>query len=515
MIAVARYRLGYKGKAKQRQKADLTPKKLFGSFRATRPGHLVMFDSTKLDMFALDPETNDWIQVALTIAYDFYSRSIVGWRFTPVDTKGVDAALILFDILHPKSAMPDWEDVAYWNYFGVPNDIRIIEYFEENSTELSSTVDPELQENNPSSSTSEPEIGSSRALKPLNKEVAGIPFVTPDTVLIDHGKVFVSRTFQDVCTRLGIHVQRSRVRRPTDKSPIENVFKQITQGFCQRLPGHKGRDVPSRGIDVEKKALYYIEEIDLLFAEWVATKWQNQTPRTLHYPAPGAVDDDVSPNDAYALGLTLTGFIPIPNLSYFDCLETQYRVVQDNGVTIQYLEYDSADLEPFRRYPSQITSGSHKGDYLIKADPRDRSQIFFFDEIKKTWIIVPWRGKKQFPHPFGDLALAYAKAVAIERLHGKKPTDDDIREALESMYARWDAQEFTTRRERRAFGRDKSLTKQAGRDQKRMSQSVTLHSPPSDPDAPVVQHAIPSTIEGVFKRSDQIKSIYEENDDEF
>ncbi len=486
MIAQAKRRLGLHGNAKQRQKADLTPKKTFGSFQATCPGQLVIFDSTKLDLFALDPILHRWIQVSLTLAYDFYSRSIVGWRFSPVDAKGVDASLVLFDVLHPKIALPDWDDSAYWNYFGVPDDIRIIGYVDE----LEAT---------------------DQITKP---SIAGIPFVQPDTVLIDHGKIYVSRTFQDVCARLGIHIQRARIGGATDKSPVENLFRQVSQSFCQRLPGYKGRDVASRGLDAEKNAFYYIEELDALFAEWVATYWQNHISRSLHYPVPGGVEDDVSPNDAYALGLMRTGFIRIPNLSYFDCLETEFRQVSSVGVTIQYLEYDSLELAPFRNTPSRITSGQYKGLYMIKADPRDRSQIFFFDEIQKTWIVVPWRNKHLFSQPFSDVALTYAKAIATERLHGQKPTNDTIRYALEDMFGRWAAKEFTTRREQRAASRDKILTQQASKDRRNKSKSVTLNTPPVEPPSQPEQ-IISTEIRGVFQRFDEVKSIYQESDDEF
>jgi hypothetical protein len=320
LITIVKHQLGFKPSARANQKSSLQPKTPFGSFRSTRPGELVIFDSTRMDMFALDPATGGWQQLDLTIAYEYYTRSIIAWRFTPVSTKAIDIALLLFDVLHPKPSMPDWPDIALWNYFGVPDDIRIIEYVGEIPSESASDVSTESD--------------SDLSGLTIRRDTAGIPFVKPDTVLIDHGKQMISRTFQDVCTRLGIHIQRARVHRPTDKSPLENVFKHISSDFAARLPGYKGRDVPSRGIDAEKKALYYVEEIEALFAEWIAVKWQNRTPRTLRYPVPGAVDEDVTPNDAYALGLALTGFIPIPNLSYFDCLETEFRKVQSSGIGI-------------------------------------------------------------------------------------------------------------------------------------------------------------------------------------
>ena len=46
---------------------------------------------------------------------------------------------------------------------------------------------------------------------------AARPVIVPDTIVIDHGKVFVSDTFTRACDRLGISVQPARPRTPTDK----------------------------------------------------------------------------------------------------------------------------------------------------------------------------------------------------------------------------------------------------------------------------------------------------------
>jgi hypothetical protein len=46
--------------------------------------------------------------------------------------------------------------------------------------------------------------------------IAGVPVLHPETVVINHGKVFISRAFKDACARLGINLQLARTYTPTD-----------------------------------------------------------------------------------------------------------------------------------------------------------------------------------------------------------------------------------------------------------------------------------------------------------
>jgi transposase InsO family protein len=48
-----------------------------------------------------DPVTLRWVQAELTIAMDLYDRCITGLRLTPVSTKAIDAAAVLFGSVRP------------------------------------------------------------------------------------------------------------------------------------------------------------------------------------------------------------------------------------------------------------------------------------------------------------------------------------------------------------------------------------------------------------------------------
>ena len=113
------------GPAKQRRSIANRPDKPYSHFTATRPGEMVLIDSTPLDVYAMDPYSFQWIPVELTIAIDLFTRSIVGWRFTPVSTKSVDAAFLLADIIKPKYKSYEWNKNSEWSYIGIPENIII------------------------------------------------------------------------------------------------------------------------------------------------------------------------------------------------------------------------------------------------------------------------------------------------------------------------------------------------------------------------------------------------------
>jgi transposase InsO family protein len=61
-----------------------------------RPGEYVLMDTTYLDVYAMDQHTLRWVGVDLTVAMDWYSRCIIGLRLTPMSTKAIDAASVLY-----------------------------------------------------------------------------------------------------------------------------------------------------------------------------------------------------------------------------------------------------------------------------------------------------------------------------------------------------------------------------------------------------------------------------------
>ncbi len=132
-------------------------------------------DTTRLDVFALDPVTLRWVQAELTVGMDWYTRCVSGIRVTPVSTKSVDATSVLYRAYRPRPAGEGWPVHAVWPEHGNPRSVL---------------VDVEAVEG--------PLVGA-----------AG-PVIVPETLVIDHGKIYVSEHLTSVCQRMGISIQPAR-----------------------------------------------------------------------------------------------------------------------------------------------------------------------------------------------------------------------------------------------------------------------------------------------------------------
>ncbi|WP_254068844.1 transposase family protein [Streptomyces sp. TM32] len=167
------------GSAVTRRQTANRPQGPFTPTFADRPGEQVQIDSTPLDvMVVLDSGLT--ARADLTIAVDVASRTICAAVLRPVGTKAVDASLLLARMLVPEPMRPGWSQSLRMAASRLPH-LRLLD------------VDARME------------------------QAAAKPVIVPDTVVIDGGKVFVSDTFIRACDRLGISVQRSRPRTPTDK----------------------------------------------------------------------------------------------------------------------------------------------------------------------------------------------------------------------------------------------------------------------------------------------------------
>ncbi|MFJ3714081.1 hypothetical protein [Streptomyces sp. NPDC090053] len=211
------------------------PTGVYGKLRPTRPGEYVLMDTTRLDVFALDPVTLRWLQAELTVAMDWYTRCITGIRLTPVSTKAVDAAAVLYQSYRPRPVPESWPREAVWPDHGIPREVL---------------VDTEAVHG--------PITGASG------------PSLVPETLIVDHGKIYLSAHLTSVCHRMGISVQPARLRTGRDKGPIERFFRTLREDLLQVLPGYKGPDLHSRGLNPEKDAFFFLHELEAIIREWVA-----------------------------------------------------------------------------------------------------------------------------------------------------------------------------------------------------------------------------------------------------
>ncbi|WNB85790.1 DDE-type integrase/transposase/recombinase [Cellulomonas sp. ATA003] len=198
------------------------PEGVLGRLRADRPGQYVVLDTTRLDVFAMEPVTGRWLNTELTVAMDLYSRCVLGLALRAVSTTAQDVAAVLFQMVTAQHWGPAVDDEVPAPYVGVPQNL-------------------------------------------ITSQTGALP----DTIVVDHGKVYLANHTKAVCHRLGINLQPATPHKPTDKPTIERFFRTLRQQLLEHLPAYKGPDIYSRRKDVEKGAFYYVTELEAIIREWV------------------------------------------------------------------------------------------------------------------------------------------------------------------------------------------------------------------------------------------------------
>ena len=180
------------GGTKAKREIAGRPATPYGRLRAMRPGEYVLLDTTRLDVFAMDPVTLRWVQAELTVAMDVYDRCVTGLRLTPVSTKAVDAAAVLFESIRPLPGPAAGRAGIGPPYHGLPAQVII----------------------------------DAGKLADENGEPL-LPSVAAETIVVDHGKIYLSEHLMSACARLGISIQPGRVYQATDKGPLERWFRTL------------------------------------------------------------------------------------------------------------------------------------------------------------------------------------------------------------------------------------------------------------------------------------------------
>jgi transposase InsO family protein len=403
---LSRGRGSFSGSAKGRRSIAGRPSASYGRLRSSRPGEYVLLDSTRLDVFAMEPVTLRWVQAELTIAMDLFNRCVVGLRVTPVSTKSVDVASVLFEALSPPEIPEGWPPEAAWPYHGVPGSL---------------VVDAERTE---------------------GPRFAG-PALLPDTIVVDHGSIYVSEHVTSACARLGISVQPARPYTPTDKSPVERFFRTLGEGLLEALPGYKGPDVFSRGKDCELDAFFYLGELEAIIREWVAAVYHRRPHDSLADPRlPGLT---MSPVQRFGYGIARAGGIEIPRDPdlRLEFLPVKWRAVRHYGVEIGGLRYNGPAIAGCRDRTSPY-QGARAGLWPFAVNPDDVSRVYFRDPGDGRWHELAWEHAADLDMPFSAETLAYAKALAA-----RKERFPDTKRALSDLLGAWNLGLAANRAERR------------------------------------------------------------------
>ncbi|MEU6406193.1 Mu transposase C-terminal domain-containing protein [Streptomyces sp. NPDC046985] len=388
----------------------------FGEREVFAPGEIMQIDSTPLDVLVL-LDSGVTGKVDLTGMIDVATRTLTAAVLRPT-TKSVDASVLLARTVTPEPMRPGWADALAMSRSVLPH----------------------------------------RRLLQLDERLAHAaarPVIVPETIVCDHGKVFVSRNFQSSCRFLQIEFQPTHKGSPFEKGHIEKMLGSVATLFAQFVAGYTGRSTDHRGRHLERERLWSLLELQELLDEWIVAAWQNRPHDGLRDPAhPGRA---FTPNEKYAALIEACGYVPVAlsGDDYVELLPALWRVVNDYGIKIKNRIYDSEELGPMRRQHSGVQA--RRGLWEVHHDPYDVSRIWVRDHHGDGgWVPATWKHLKRVPVPFGDLAWDHVAR------HLPEATEEELADAVSALLTRAHAGPpggpgpKPSRRERRVAARTKN-----------------------------------------------------------
>jgi putative transposase len=423
------------GSASTRRSLAGRPAGMFGSVLAAAPGEVVQIDSTPLDVLVL---LDDGVpgRVELTGMIDVATRVVPAAVLRP-STRSVDASVLLARSLTPEPFRPGWPEALKMAHSVLPYE-RLL------------AIDERLE------------------------QAAARPVIVPDTIVIDHGSVFVSAAFRSACRHLGISIQPAHLGSGAEKGHIERYFESVGSLFCQFASGYAGRSPDRRGRHVEDQPLWSMAELQELLDEWLIALWLNRPHDGLRDPEhPGRA---FTPNEKYSALVEAAGYVPValgPG-DYVELLPASWRAVNAYGIKLARRSYDGEDLNPLRLQPSGVRE--KKNLWEVRHDPYDVSRVHV--RGPDGWITVFWKHLDRAPVPFGELAWDHAR-----RSLGREATEEQIADAVAALLRRASAgpedqeKPKISKRDRRVAARTRAAAPPGGK------QDQPEHGGPAQPAA--------------------------------
>jgi transposase InsO family protein len=420
-LTVRRYTTGASTKTKQ-QTADRGVTRR-GSLKATRPGEFVLMDSSPLDVLIVDRASGCRYRPNLNIAIDVFSRCIVGVTLSTGGTNSMDVALLLLDIMSPRPAPDYWEEGTKWPYIGRPSSLLL---WDKESKDYV-----------------------------WGQGLEG-PGIFPETLVVDHGKAYVSRHVQSICQYLGISLQTARPYTGQDKSQVERMFRTLNTGLMEHLRGYVGSSVHDRGKRAEDGAYLFIDDAYALIREWIATVYHRRVHSSLRIPGD---DKNTTPFQMLSWGIEVAGYLPMPAHAdlLVQLLPIKRAIVQHYGVDMNTLVYNGPVLDEFRHQNDGSDRNGKKG-WEFRYNPDDLRWIWFVHPRTNEVHKLQSTTLQLFDVPFSERALRIAKNE-VKVNHQAV----DVRRKLHDLLTNWSPGPGSSRREQQAMRRQNYLTVENGR----------------------------------------------------
>ncbi|HCX81406.1 MAG: transposase [Curvibacter sp. RIFCSPHIGHO2_12_FULL_63_18] len=228
------------------------------------------------------------------------------------------------------------------------------------------------------------------------------------TLHMDNAREFLGDMLKAACSEYDIDIHLRPVKTPRYGAHIERLMGTVTQGL-KTVKGATFSGPAEKGeYDAEGNACMTFAEIEkwlvLFFARYHIDKHNGIGMSPLQKWREGLLGTKGKPGRGLPARRLDEELLRINFTPYIE------RTVQGYGVVIDDVHYYHDVLRPWINAPHPEFP-KHKRKFRFHRDPRDISQLYFFDELSGRYVQIPYRDTSLPPVSIWELREAHRKGA--------------------------------------------------------------------------------------------------------
>lgn len=209
----------------------------------------------------------------------------------------------------------------------------------------------------------------------------------PRKIHVDNGPDFRAETLQASCRMHNINLEFRPVKVPRYGAHIERLLGTFMKEVHD-LPGTTFSSVKEKGeYDAEKHAAMTISEFERWFVTLLCKVYHQRVHTTLGVSPLKKWNDGIF-GDGETPGVGIPSYPADRHSLLLDFLPSYYRTIQPFGVTLDGLKYYAEALRQWIGTTDKETKNKRR--FLFRRDPRDITNIWFYDPDLKQYFQVPY-----------------------------------------------------------------------------------------------------------------------------
>jgi len=234
----------------------------------------------------------------------------------------------------------------------------------------------------------------------------------------DNAREFRGNMLKRACEEYGIDLDMRPVKTPHYGGHIERLMGTAA-GEIRKLPGATFASPGARGsYNSDGKAALTLMEFERHLTDFLVNIYHRRIHAELEVPPLRQWEVGVL-GDGVRKGVGLPDVPGDPERLRLDFMPFVERTVQPYGIVIDDVHYYDEVLNPWINAPD-ADEVKLKRRFLVRRDPRDISQVHFFDPDSKQYYAIPYRDTSHPPISLWELRAARQRL----RDEGKQHVDE-------------------------------------------------------------------------------------------